>query len=96
MGEKTQNILDERKYPSGRQIMSNNYKSLFLYGTKTINLSMETYTQAIIFRDNFSIFMEEARDLLEMVVVEEKQVPSLKFPLLCLPVDLLTTSCSGA
>ena len=57
---------------------------------------METYTQAIIFRDNFSIFMEEARDLLEMVVVEEKQVPSLKFPLLCLPVDLLTTSCSGA
>ena len=46
--------------------------------------------------EDFNIFMEEARDLWKMIVVEEKQVPSLKFPLLCLPVDLLTTSCSGA
>ena len=57
---------------------------------------METYTQAIIFRDNFNIFMEEVRDLVEEKLVEEKQVPSLKFPLLCLPVYLFTTSCSGA
>ena len=57
---------------------------------------METYNQAIIFRDNFNIFMEEVRDLVEEKLVEEKQVPSLKFPLLCLPVYLFTTSCSGA
>lgn len=41
------------EYPPGWQIMSNNYKTSFLYGTKTINLSMEVYSQAIIFRDYF-------------------------------------------
>ena len=41
------------EYPPGWQIMANNYKTSFLYGTKTINLSMEVYSQAIIFRDYF-------------------------------------------
>ena len=41
------------EYSPGWQIMSNNYKTSFLYGTKTINLSTEVYSQAIIFRDYF-------------------------------------------